>query len=198
MNNIKSKVKEKIKEYSNEEYLDGYIKNEFLTDSGDANILLRINSKDELFDSRSCDNQLDLNQNIYSYIDSKSSMLDSCIELKLNIIGIDLESHDREMIKHLLNEHYAIELYKIQKEYNRNKNSIFGSLIAGFLFLVGYAIIAFAFDSKFFIEVFCFLFSFTLWHAFEILIYKLSELRTKRESITQKLIMDVIFDSEKK
>ena len=30
MNNIKREVKDKINKYSNEQYLDGYIKNEFL------------------------------------------------------------------------------------------------------------------------------------------------------------------------
>ena len=45
MTNIEQKLKEKIKIYSKEEYLDGYIKNEFLTDDGNANIFLNINTK---------------------------------------------------------------------------------------------------------------------------------------------------------
>jgi len=108
------------------------------------------------------------------------------------------ESHEKEHIKHLLNEHYAIELYKMQKKYNRNKKRIFRLLIIGVFFLICYAIISFAFESKFFIEIFGFLFSFTLWQAFEILIYNLSDLRKEREVITQKLIMDVIFDYKAK
>lgn len=198
MNNIKNKVKEKINEYSNKEYFDGYIKNEFLTEDGDANILLKINNKNELFDSKTCEKQLDLNKKIYDYIDNKSSMLDNNIELKLNITGIDLESHEKEQIKHLFNEHYAIELYKIQKKYSRHKNRVFGLLITGLFFLICYSIIVLAFESKLFVEIFGFLFSFALWQAFEKIIYILSDLRKEREAITQKLIMDVIFNSEKK
>lgn len=196
VNNIKEKVKEKIKEYSNEEYLDGYIKNEFLTDNGDADILLKINNKYELFDSRTQGNQLDLNANIYNYIDNKSSMLNNDIQLTLNIIGIDLEQSEKEKIKHMLNEHYAIELYKIQKEYKRYKTKIVCLIVLGLFFLACYALITFYFSSKFFIEVFGFLFSFTLWQAFETLIYPLGDIKLKRESATQKLIMGIKFSDK--
>lgn len=196
VNNIKEKVKEKIKEYSNEEYLDGYIKNEFLTDNGDADILLKINNKYELFDSRTQGNQLDLNANIYSYIDNKSSMLNNDIQLTLNIIGIDLEQSEKEKIKHMLNEHYAIELYKIQKEYKRYKTKIVCLIVLGLFFLACYGLIMFHFSSKFFIEVFGFLFSFTLWQAFETLIYPLGDIKLKRESATQKLIMGIKFSDK--
>ena len=53
MDNFQKKVREKIKLYSNEEYLKGYIKNEFLTDDNDADIYLKIKNKEELFDSKS-------------------------------------------------------------------------------------------------------------------------------------------------
>ena len=68
MNSIKNVVKEKIKKYSNEEYLDGYIKNEFLTDNGNADIFLKINNKEELIDTRTVGNQLDLNKSVYGYL----------------------------------------------------------------------------------------------------------------------------------
>ena len=87
MTNIEQKLKEKIKIYSKEEYLDGYIKNEFLTDDGNANIFLNINTKEELFDPKTIGNQLDLNEKIYEYIDRKASMLNNNIPLKLIIIG---------------------------------------------------------------------------------------------------------------
>lgn len=198
MNDIQKKVKEKIREYSNDEYLDGYIKNEFLTDDGDADIMLKISSVDELFDSRTMGNQLDLNKKIYDFIDDKASMLDNDINLNLNIVGASLEQRDIERVKHIINEHYAIELYKIQKKYRRYKNKIFKLVLVGFVCLLCYAVIAFKFSSKFFIEVFGFLFSFTLWQGFETLIYTLSDLKLQREAITQKLIMCVNFrDSDK-
>lgn len=196
MNNIKKEVKEKIKKYSKKEYLDGYIRNEFLTDNGHAVILLRISDKYELFDPRTYGNQLDLDNNIYDFIDNKSAMLNNDIKLKLHIISTDLEKSDEEKIKHLVSEHYAIELYKAQKEYKRNKNKILKLAVIGFIFLICYAVIAFKFSSKFFIEILGFLFSFTLWEAFEALIYTLSDLELKKEAITQKLIMDIDFETK--
>ncbi len=196
MNNIKNKVKEKIKMYSNEEYLDGYIKNEFLTGDGNADILINITNKDDLFDSRTYGNQLDLNKKIYELIEDKSSMLNNDIQLTLRITGIDLSQQEEGRIKHIISEHYAIELYKIQKKYKRFKNRILKLALLGIFFLTCYAAIAFKFSSKFFIEVFGFLFSFTLWEAFDTLIYTFSEIKLERETITQRLIMNIEFNKK--
>ena len=195
MNDIKEEVKEKIKQYSNEEYFDGYIKNEFLTDNGKADIFLKITSKEELFDSKTMGNQLDLNNGIYKFIDSKTSILDNNIKIKLNIVSENIKKKDLEKVKHLINEHYAIELYKAQKEYKKNNIKFIKLIIVGMLFLIFYAIIALSSTSKFFIEVFGFLFSFTLWHAFETLMNTLKDIKIKRESITQKLVMDIVFNN---
>lgn len=191
MNNLKKQVKEKIKLYSNEEYLDKYIENEFLTEDGSANIMLKI--QDGLFDSRTVGNQLDLDKSIYEYIDDKSSMLSNDIRLNLQIIGSSLNNDEKEKVSHIIKEHYAIELYKIQKAYRRSKRQIIALLLLGLFFFIIYALIAYNTKSKLFIEVFGFLFSFTLWQAFEYLIYDLNEIKRKREAITQKLLMDVEF-----
>ena len=191
MYNIEKKVKEKIKEYSNDYYLAEYIKNEYLLNDGCADIMLKIDNKNDFFDSRTCGNQLNLKESIYSFIDNKSSMLDNNIRIRLNIICEDLETDEKEIIKHLINEHYAIELYKIQRDYKRNKIKTLKLILVGILFLFFYALISFKVASNFFIEVFGFLFSFSLWQAFESLIYTLSDIKLERESITQKLIMDI-------
>ena len=198
MNNIKKKVKEKIKKYSNEEYLDGYIKNEFLTDNGNADIFLKIKAKDELFDPMTYGNQLDLNKNIYDFIDNKSSMLDNNISLNVYIIGTDLSKDEIEKVKHIISEHYAIELYKIQKEYRRYKSKVFKLLLLGVAFLDFYAAITISFSSTFLLEVLGFLFSFTLWEAFDAFIYAMSDLKRERESITQRLLMTVDVENKDK
>ncbi len=196
MNNIKEQVKEKIKKYSNEEYLDGYIKNEFLTDDGNADIVLNISNKEELFDSRTSGNQLDLNKKIYDYIEEKSSILNNDIQISLCITGVQLSLHEEGKIKHIINEHYAIELYKMQRKYSRYKRRIFKLALLGTFFLACYGIISLMFSSRFFLEVVGFLFSFTLWEAFDTLIYTLSEIKLHREAITQRLIMDIKFDEK--
>ncbi len=194
MAGFKQKVKEKIKQYSNDEYLDGYIKNEFLTKDGDADVILKVTSHNALFDARTEDNQLDLNSKIYDYIDNKTSMLNNDIMVHLHIKGLNLSHHDQGIVKHIINEHYAIELYKVQRKYNRYKKKVFKLVILGFFFLACYAFIALRFSSKFFIEVFGFLFSFTLWEAFDTLIYSFSDIKLQREIITQKLLMEIDFE----
>ena len=65
MYNIKKEVKKKIDQYSNKEYLDGYIKSEYLTADGDADIFLNINNIEEFYDEKTLANQLDLNSEVY-------------------------------------------------------------------------------------------------------------------------------------
>ena len=195
MNNISDKVKEKIKEYSNEEYLDGYIQNEYLTDDGKADILLNINNNNELFDSKTAGNQLDLKKDIYEYIENKSSMLKNDIPLHLRIISNELTLRDIEKMRHIVNEHYAIELYKAQRKYRRYKSKLIKQILVGLFFIICYAIIVFNFQSKFFIEIFGFLFSFSLWHAMETYLIKIKDVKYKREEITQKLLMDINLDN---
>ena len=131
MNDFNEKVKEKIKQYSNQEYLDGYIKEEFLTDDGDADIFIYLESKDELFDSRTRGKQKELNSDIYEFIEEKSSMLDNDTRINFHINGIELTSKEQGIVKHLVKEHYAIELYKSQNEYLKIKNKIFKLIILG-------------------------------------------------------------------
>ena len=194
MDNIKESVKEKIKKYSKKEYLDGYIKSEFLTDDGNADILLKINNKDEIFDSKTVGNQLSIRRDIYEYIERKSSLLDNDIKLHLRIISKELNQHDIEKIKHIINEHYAIELYKAQRKYRRHKSRFISLIVFGLIFILCYAVIAFSFESKLFVEIFGFLFSFSLWHAIETYLYKLTDIKYTREEITQKLLMSVTLD----
>ena len=60
VNSIEKKVKEKIKEYSNDDYLIEYIKNEYSLNDGSADIILKVGNKNDLFDSRTFGKQLNL------------------------------------------------------------------------------------------------------------------------------------------
>ncbi len=194
MNSFNEKVKEKIKQYSNQEYLDGYIKEEFLTDDGDADIFIYLESKDELFDSRTRGKQKELNSDIYEFIEEKSSMLDNDTKINFHINGIELTSKEQGLVKHLFKEHYAIELYKSQNEYLKIKNKIFKLIVLGLTSFLLYIFFFFATDFDFFIEVFGFIFSFALWEGFDAMIYSLSEIKEEREAITQNLLMEIEFN----
>ena len=193
---FKNKMYEKIKIYSDEKYLKDYINNEFLTDDGDADIFLKLENKDDLFDSRTIDNQLALNSSIYEYIEEKTSMLDSDIQIHLHILGLNLTNKEEEIVKHLIREHYAIELYKNQRQYQEYRNKIITLILLGVLCLICYAFLYFLTDFDFFMEVLGFLFSFSLWEAFDCLIYSFNDVKSDREAITQNLLIEVNFARE--
>lgn len=194
MDFFEKKMKEKIEQYSNKKYLDGYIKKEFLIDDGDADIFLHLRSRDELFDVRTMDEQIDLNLDIYDFIERKSSMLDSSIPINLHIVGLDLDSKEQGTIKHILKEHYAIELFKVQKKFNKCRVKIFKLIATGILSFLGYTYFFFMNDVSFFTEVMGFLFSFALWEGFDSLIYYYSDIKQERRDVTQNLLINVEFE----
>jgi len=196
MNALKSKMQEKIELYSREEYLNGYIRNEFMTDDKDADIYLHITDKSELFDSRTHGRQIDLKPDIYEYIEKKSSMLDSDIQIELHISGIELTQHEEGIVRHLVKEHYAIELYKVEKEFKKIRNKICKLMLLGIISLFFYIIIFFNTDFQFGIEILGFLFSFSLWEGFTYMINDYKKIKSIREDTTQNLLINVVFKEQ--
>ena len=196
MNTFKKKMIEKINIYSNKEYLDGYIKDEFITEDGDADIYLILNNYNELVDSRTAGHQLDLNHKIYKFIEEKSDMLENDTPLELHIIGLDLDNKIQGIVRHIIKEHYAIELYKIQKKYLKSRNKIITLAILGFISFIIYLGIFFYNDANFLLEIFGFIFTFSLWEAFDAYIYSLKDIKYERENITQNLLMKISFDKK--
>ena len=196
MKDFKDTMKEKIKQYSNKQYLDKYIEDEYLTDDGDADIFIKLTNKNQLFDQRTVGKQLDLVEDIYKFVESKTSMLDSTVQIQLHIIGLDLSKTEKEKVQHIIKEHYAIELYKIQKEYNKCHKEILKLIIIGIFSLSFYAFLSLNTTLDFFMEVFCFIFSFALWQGFENIIYDLKDVKEIRRDITQNLLMNVTFDDD--
>ena len=108
MNDFNTKLKEQIKKYSNKQYLDKYIQEEYLTEDGEADIFIKLTNKNQLFDERTFGNQLDLDSNIYEFVEEKSSMLDSSVQIRLNIVGLHLTKKEQEQVRAIIKEHYAI------------------------------------------------------------------------------------------
>ena len=197
MNKFKSKMKEKIRQYSNEQYLDGYIRNEFLTKDGDADIFINVDEKYDLFDSWTVGSQTDLETDVYDYIEEKTAMLGNHVPINLHIIGCEFTPHEQGIIRHVMKEHYAIELYKTQQRYKELKHKIIGLIFVGIISFILYSFLYFLDDFNYLVEVFGFLFSFSLWEAMDCIIYSYSEVKDEREAVTQNLLMNVDFKDEK-
>ena len=196
MNDFKKKMYEKIKMYSNVEYLDGYMRDEYITNDGDADLYLNLNLVEELIDKRTSGHQLDLNKQVYEFIEEKSAMLDNDIPLELHISGLDLDSKTQGIVRHIIKEHYAIELYKIQRDYINCRNRIISLSILGIITFLIYLAIFFYNDSNFLLEIFGFIFTFSLWEAIDSYIYNFKDIKFERENITQNLLMKISFDNK--
>ena len=123
-------------------------------------------------------------------------MLDNDIKLNLHINGLDLTDKEEGMVRHIVKEHYAIELYNIQKKYLHTRRKIKVLVMSGITFLLGYLILYLCTQLNFFMEVFCFLFSFSLWEALDCVIYAFSDIKEERNNVTQNLLINVEFDNK--
>lgn len=197
MSEFKEKMKEKIKQYSNEQYLDGYIRNEFLTKDGDADIFINVDEKYDLFDSWTVGAQTDLEKDVYDYVEEKTAMLGNHVPINLHIIGCEFTPHEQGIVRHVIKEHYAIELYKVQQQYTELKHKIIGLVCVGIISFILYSFLYFLEDFNYLVEIFGFLFSFSLWEAMDCVIYSFSEIKEEREAVTQNLLMNVDFDDDR-
>ncbi len=195
-NDFPNKMHEKIQMYSNQQYLDGYIQNEFLTKDGDADIFYHIDDEEDIFESHSRGEQLSLNWELYDFLEEKTSMLESDIPIHLHICGAPISTKNQEKIRHIFKEHYAIELYKVQRKYERCRNRIIKLFCVGASFILAYAMLYLFTDFRFFMEVCGFLFSFSLWEAFDAMIYAFHDIKIEREGITQNLLTHIDFEEE--
>lgn len=193
MKKFKKRVKDKIKLYSDDNHLENYIIREFSIEDGNAHIHIHLNSVDDLLDPRTKGNQVQLKNEIYEYFEEKSSMLDNDMKITFHINGVPITDKDEDLIKFLFREHYSIELYKSQHSYIEIRNKIIKLLILGIVCFIGYLFI-FKSSSEFFLEVFGFIFSFSLWQAFEAMIYSLKDAKEEREAITQNLLTEIVFE----
>ena len=124
-------------------------------------------------------------------------MLGNNVPINLHIIGCEFTPHEQGIIKHILKEHYAIELYKVQQRYTQLKQKIFGLIVFGIACFLSYSILFFADNLNYLVEIFGFLFSFSLWEAMDCIIYSFSEVKDEREAVTQNLLINVDFSDSK-
>ena len=80
--------------------------------------------------------------------------------------------------------------------YIKYRNEILVLILIGILSLLFYAFLYFNTTWDFFMEVFCFIFSFALWQGIENMIYDFKDVRVLRKDITQNLLMHVSFKKD--
>ena len=196
MSEFKKKMKEKIKIYSKEEYYSGYLQNEFLTDDNDADIFLHLTDIDQLIDNRTVGNQVELTNDFYDFVEQKSSVLNNDVKIELHISGLKLSNKEQGMVKHIVKEHYGVELHKVQKRYLQCRDKIIHLFTFGFLIALLYFLLITFTDAnfEFGFEVLSFVFSFALWEAFDAIIYSLNDIKYEREEVTQNLLMNITFE----
>ena len=196
--NFQEKMEEVLKKVSTPAYVNDYIKKEFLTDDGDADLFLNIEKREDLFDTRTVDQQKDLAFEVYDFIEEKTAILSSDMKIHLHITGMYLSPREQELVRHILREHYAIELNKVQRPYIKYRNRIITLILFGILIFLIYSLLFFLTNFTFLLEVLGFMFTFALWEALDIYISDLNDVKSERIEITQNLLLEVDFEHKER
>ena len=120
-------------------------------------------------------------------------MLENDVKINFHVRCPDVSKKEQEIVRHVIKEHYAIELYKIQKIYTRYRNKAISLIFIGVISFIMYIFLFFQDGFDMFQEIFAFLFSFSLWEGFDSLIYNLSDTRYEVGNVTQNLLLEVVF-----
>ncbi len=118
------KIYKIIDKYADKDFLREYIKKEYINEDGTAVIHIRLYEGLNLYEGMSYGDQLELNPDIYKFIDSKAKIIPAHIPIKLVFNGRKLEKEEQEKIKYLIDEHYAIELFNQQKDIRITRKKV--------------------------------------------------------------------------
>ena len=183
-----------VNKYSSKKSLDSYIDREFINEEGYAVININLYNGVQLFEPFSYKNQLELNSEIYDYIDNKVAVIPKDIPLKVIFRGKKISEKNQNEIKKLIREHYAIKLYEKQKELNLNRDKTIILAMLGIAMLFLYFYLSVRYNNTLFLEIFSIVASFSIWEAADFFILGRTKINVERFHITQKLIQEIEFE----
>ncbi len=171
-----------------------YIANEYLDENGTA--VIEINGYCGLvwFEPLSSGKQLELNSEIYEYIDKKVKGIPINYFIKLKFINSNLSEDKKQRIKNQIKEHYGLILKERNIKLKFNIIKILGLFIFGVLLLA----ISFALNKsqlgEIVVEILSIIASFSLWEAADFYLFERNQLKFQRLNAGQIAIAEVEFD----
>lgn len=188
-----NKINKIIDKYANVDSLREYIKREYINEEGNAVINIKLYDDLDIYDKLSYENQAELNSEIYRYIDQKVKIIPAHIPLKLVFHGKRIEKDEQEIIKNLIYEHYAIELFDQQKNLRIVKKKTKRMLFIGITIFL----ICFYFSGlgkyKFITDFLSIVGTFSLWQVASLVLLERRDIDTRTMHIAKMLIHEIEF-----
>ena len=187
------KLEKTVETYGNREYLRQYIDKEFIDSEGDAVIEINLYEGFSIFDKLSRNDQAELNEEIYEYIDKKVKIIPSHIPIRIVFYGRDIEKEEQERIKQLIKEHYSIELFNQQKDRRilRKKTNRLIS-IGLIMYLIGFYLESIE-GYKVLTDIVSIVGTFSLWEVANTLILERRDIRVGTMHKAKMLLLNIEF-----
>ena len=175
--------------------VDDYIEKEFLDKDGYYTIIINLYEGFSLFNELSVGRQLEVNSEIFDYIDIKSEVIPSSYKLKVKFIGRKLEDEDKEKIKFLIKEHYYVIKEKVKRDIIKLTKKMYLLLMIGVVFLALYVlVISKLFYDSLFLELFSIIGTFSIWESFGLYIFDRKDLYEDYYNCLQNFKLNIEFE----
>ena len=172
--------------------LRSYLKEEYMDADGCGVIDVCLYEGLELYDPLSCGRQLELNPDIYGFIEQKANLLPAQVPLRICFHG-RVSPEDQEQIRRLMAEHYRIALQDRTWDLRSNLWKLLGMVAVGVVFLSMYFFFALREDDGLFLELLSVIGSFALWEAADCFLLERRAINRDMMNIAQHMTQEVVF-----
>ena len=174
-----------------------YIRKEFLDKDGYYTIGINLYKEFLLYNGLSVGEQLELNDEIFNYIDNKSEVIPNNYKIKIKFIGRKISDEDRKRIDYLIHEHYYVVMENIKRELNKLTYKMIGLLLFGIsLFTLCFFIVSKISYNSLLLEFLSLVGSFSIWESFGIFIFDRREFLNNYYGSLQNYEMEIEFEKE--
>ena len=157
-----------------------YINNEFLDEDGFYTIDINLDNKFCIYNELSVGKQLELNDDIFNYIDNKSDVIPNDYKLKIRFAGRKLREEDKKNINKLLHEHYYVIMENIKKELDSLTFKMIILLLFGlFCFTLYFIVVNKISFNSLLLEFLGLVGSFSIWESFGLFVFDRKEILYK-------------------
>ena len=160
----------------------------------DGKAVIPVNVGDQLYDPLSMGHLLQLNSDIFGYIEESANLLPSQVPLRVIMHGVAEE--DRARVVRLYKEHYELVVQDRLWDERKNRLRIIFSSVIGILFIMAYLFFAITKEGTLFLELLSVIGSFALWDAADCFTVDRYAIKKSLEEAAQYMLAEVDFSDE--
>lgn len=154
---------------------------------------IRIGGDMELYDPLSIGENLDLNSDIYAFIDQQANIIPSLIPLRIRFHGRSVSPEEQENIRRIMHRHYTMQTYDIAWDKALNFRKMIGFTAFGVAVLSLYFYFLLATDTEMATEILSIVGSFSLWEAADAFLLERPRLKRELGNIQQNINQKIEF-----